>query len=138
MTLPKFLAKALFSTAWLWMVGRAPAVSREPNRRYEIYSDVRDAQGDLEGTELDLFLWEDNTAEATLTVYRRFVQTHPVRLRGLLREEEVSISVSRGEETLEIRGRRFEDRFAGQMIYRNRGEIVRSAPLNLPRKKLKG
>jgi hypothetical protein len=112
------------------------ALAAETPRQYEIYSTVSDHGADLVGTELEVLVWDDRV-EATLMVYRRFVETRPVRLRGTTAGEEIDVSATQGEESLEIRGKRTADRFVGEMTYKRKGEIVRTDPLDLPRKKLK-
>jgi len=118
----------LLATSFLY-AGASP-------RRYEVYSDTRDTGSDFVGTELDLILWEDSV-DATLTIYRNFSETSPVRLQGTAQDHEVFLSVSQGEETLEIGGRRSPERFTGEMTYKRKGSIVRTDPLDLPRKTLK-
>jgi hypothetical protein len=129
-------ARSLLAAAWLQVPSDPPAAPDEPSRRYEIYSNVQDREGDLEGMELDLFFWEDNAVDGTLMVYRRLVDTKPVRLRGTRRNDEVSLSITREQEILEIRGTRSEKRFVGQMVHKMQGKVVRTTALNLPRRKL--
>lgn len=129
-------SQAAFCSLFLLLAPLAEPSNVTPKRQYEIYSSVRDHGDDLLGTELDLLVWED-TVDATLTIYERFVDRRPIHLHGAVEEDQISVSAAQGEELLEIRGRRLPDHFAGEMTYKRKGQIVRSFALDLPRKKLK-
>lgn len=109
------------------------AAAQERQRAFEVYSDARfdEESGDFQGIELEIFLW-DGSAEATVTAHGR---VDPVKLRGVARGAEVSVSVADGDLILELTGTRRKKRFDGTLLLRRRDEVVWKESLRLPRRR---